>query len=699
MKKTYKLLITIAAAAVALSSCQKSEVVGNDENRLVVHASEEMTKTHLDSDYNVIWDADEDMYIFCMESSGKAPVSAVSDKATFSNENKEADFSFTLSGTGAFSNFIYGGVYPSSAVSKAGNDKNANAGAYKIELPNVQTPQPDAYDPEAFIMIAKPQTFQSAQTEISQYFRKAVALNDITFKNCGLKDEKVSLIKITLPEGKYLAGRRNIDLTTGDLAGYTSTAYSFNSITLNYSTPFSVSEGKVGAWFTSWGVEFSEGTMSVEIETDKAVYKRDITVSKSISFVEGKYNILTIDMSSAARTAKSDSPDYSGEWLIVNEGKTYAAQKYVSKENNLDALSISVNEDSSIDEVEGIEDCKMVIKKVDDGDYAGLYTIQDAAGLYLYAAGSTKNYLKGGATCSVDSYWKIEKTENNGLESWSITASKSSNRNVMQYNSGSQCFSCYSSASQDPIALVSYSKVKVDLTPVLSVGDIANVPAAGVTGATVQITVKNINSVRATPDGTVVTSASVTGNTLTYTVSENTSSEVREGQITLSAAGVDDVIVKVNQKAAGAVVSKTGAVKFGTNNVKVDKATVTSTDVAGTSWTITTVGTTSFTQNTSYSQIGSSSKPATSITVVGKNEKAQKIESVSVKFGGFSGTAGTVTIKVGDTQIGAGKLNATSDVTVASTSAADGNTITISVTGISKGVKLYSIDYKYLAAE
>ena len=32
-------------------------------------------------------------------------------------------------------------------------------------------------------------------------------------------------------------------------------------------------------------------------------------------------------------------------------------------------------------------------------------------------------------------------------------------------------------------------------------------------------------------------------------------------------------------------------------------------------------------------------------------------------------------------------------------SAADGNTITISVTGISKGVKLYSIDYKYLAAE
>ena len=68
---------------------------------------------------------------------------------------------------------------------------------------------------------------------------------------------------------------------------------------------------------------------------------------------------------------------------------------------------------------------------------------------------------------------------------------------------------------------------------------------------------------------------------------------------------------------------------------------------------------------------------------------------MSAKFGGFNGTEGTVTLKVGDSTIGTGSLNATSDVTVNSTSTATGKVLTVTVTDISKGVKCYNISYTY----
>lgn len=54
-----------------------------------------------------------------------------------------------------------------------------------------------------------------------------------------------------------------------------------------------------------------------------------------------------------------------------------------------------------------------------------------------------------------------------------------------------------------------------------------------------------------------------------------------------------------------------------------------------------------------------------------------------------------MTLKVGDTSVGTGKLNATSDVTVTNTTEATGKVLTVTVTNIAKGVKVYSISYTY----
>ena len=86
--------------------------------------------------------------------------------------------------------------------------------------------------------------------------------------------------------------------------------------------------------------------------------------------------------------------------------------------------------------------------------------------------------------------------------------------------------------------------------PVLSAESITDVPAEGVQNATHNITVAALDNVTATPDGTIVTAASVSGNVLTYTVAANDSA-AREGSIILSAAGVENVTVTVYQKGAG----------------------------------------------------------------------------------------------------------------------------------------------------
>ncbi len=139
----------------------------------------------------------------------------------------------------------------------------------------------------------------------------------------------------------------------------------------------------------------------------------------------------------------------------------------------------------------------------------------------------------------------------------------------------------------------------------------------------------------------------------------------------------------------------TGTIKFGTNDVKIDNASVTAADDQGNYWKITTDGTTSFTQQPTYSQVGSGSKPATSITFTTTLPKEVKVTSLSAKFGGFNGTAGTIKLSVGSTEVGTGNLSATKDVTVTSTTVASGTQLTVKVTNIAKGVKCYNISYTY----
>ena len=115
------------------------------------------------------------------------------------------------------------------------------------------------------------------------------------------------------------------------------------------------------------------------------------------------------------------------------------------------------------------EEYEFVIETANVGEASGysIYDENDPKGEgYLYAAASSANQLKTQTDLSVNSVWTITFDATSGAAS--VVAESSSNRNVMQYNSGSSLFSCYGSASQSPVYL--FEKVETEEPITVTVG-------------------------------------------------------------------------------------------------------------------------------------------------------------------------------------------------------------------------------------
>lgn len=156
-----------------------------------------------------------------------------------------------------------------------------------------------------------------------------------------------------------------------------------------------------------------------------------------------------------------------GEWIMVgaHENSYYAAQAYESG-NNLRGTSVTV--DNDVVTSGSYIPVKMTFSYVSEGTYAGMYTIRDNNGKYLYAASSSGNYLKAEDAISTTNpehyYWTIEEEEDG---SYSIIASESANRNVLRfnYNSGNPLFACYERATQSPVQLYRWTDASIPDAP------------------------------------------------------------------------------------------------------------------------------------------------------------------------------------------------------------------------------------------
>ncbi|MCI5940108.1 hypothetical protein MRZ76_01840, partial [bacterium] len=144
---------------------------------------------------------------------------------------------------------------------------------------------------------------------------------------------------------------------------------------------------------------------------------------------------------------------------------------------------------------------------------------------------------------------------------------------------------------------------------------------------------------------------------------------------------------------------KNQSVLFGSadGSISLNKNDLTFQDGLQTKWSFSAPKAGNLKPTNDYSVVGSANYPAESISFDGLLSKATTIQTFSFKVSGNNNdTAGDISLKLDGKEIGTGKLNGTSAITVKSSEAVAGFNLSIDITKIKKGVRIYSIDYVVL---
>lgn len=554
MKKLMKLFVLVAAAAMALASCQKNEITGPEtqEVHFTIKADIAETKTYItdkgDKTYLPSWSKEDKIgVLFALEENAKAEdfenTAEAGEEATF--EGKHA---FTVvEGASEVDGYLYA-FYPSSAFKKVYSD-----GGVRLDLITPQYPTSTSFDPECDLLIAKPCHYMAEatgeQTDVvidDMYFARMMSVLRINLNSEFLSNETVKSVSFDA-DGVDFTGAMKFNLATGEFVGNQSTSQDLSEVKAVYSAedPIYVAGEKNSAYLVLAPVTIPSGTtLTFTIETENYDIVKTITAKADMVMPAGNVAVINLSIAEENCTAKvEDTSDYSGEWLIVNSDLTRAAKAWADGRNNLPEFVLTINEGVVL-ESDGIANCKMIITKEAEG-----YTIQDASGKYLYAAGGTAdNHLKGKTE---KSYWTIEKGETNYV----ITSLAQNTRNILRYNSSSKIFSCYSSGQAD-VTLYKYSDIKPDTNPSVSVTETTS-QSIGAEGGdlTFTCTTKNLDgeTLEVVEESEFLT-WSVAENVVTITVAANEAEESRTLNATIKCGSVE-VPVTINQAAAGSAES------------------------------------------------------------------------------------------------------------------------------------------------
>ena len=518
----------IVVAAMASISCQKEENAPVNESKsatLTLQANVVDTKTYIE-DNAVLWGVGEYVQLYYNDGANKFAKST--DESSNWSGEAQALFKFNITLTEADS-YVLGGVYPASVVVE---NSNENPEAYKVTLPAIQNASASSYDPKAFIMLMKPENVETIDKEAHlASFRRATALNKITLT--GVK-ENITSVEITVPEGKYLAGRRYLNLTTGE------SGVVYNSQTNTIKVNAEYTGNSIDVWFTSWGVELAEGdALTVKMTSAGKSYTRTIQANANgIKFVEGGLNKLSINMASAEETVLAK---VAGEYLIsampagwMLMSGSNSGTYFNRVESNVTSSAAEV---SSADfySVEGIEDCVWVISDVEGG-----YAVQNkSTGKYLaWDSGNSAKVSDSAVAFSVSI---------NDDKSGTIIDLKATERSL-KYNSASPRFAFYTTAQQS-LYFIPWAE---NPTPRISVSENAMEVESDATSVEFTYTLHNVTG---TPDVTVAdgatmsnVSVSADNGTVTVEFDANEEGVAKSATLVLSIEGAEDVEVVLTQK-------------------------------------------------------------------------------------------------------------------------------------------------------
>ena len=445
-----------------------------------------------------------------------------------------------------------------------------------LSIASAQAQDGDDFDSSAMPMVAKYTVTEDLAADTGK------SVGTMSFVNlAGILDFKVystedtylteSVKFITFKANSPICGEFNYNLSglvyetasTMTISGYEGT-----TITTSVTNATALTGSKSTAYDVCMAVAPGSYTGVVEVVTDKAVYTYNVTSAKTV----GRSQIMSLGVNLGTGSRKSIDPtDYDwalvkstaavavGEWIAFVAPSTAVALSTAQNDNNRGEVTIT----KSGDALTAATDMQMfeVVAGASSGQLAFKAINGDTRGQYIYAASSSKNYLRSKDIVDGNASWDVSVTSAGAA---TVTAQGSFTHNLLQYNSGSNIFSAYDSAKQglsiyildDPSAV----KLNASTTSVNFLATNDDNDDVEVDFAIKNVSTWNVVNTNDT-DFTVINNiASATSGTITIAPNAvNNTYSPKEATVTVSAAGADDVVINVSQAAKVAVCSATTA--------------------------------------------------------------------------------------------------------------------------------------------
>lgn len=456
MKNLYKYLLAVATVAMAFTSCSKDEIsdpsIEAQKVTFTVTSGSDLettpaSRTEFDEETGQMnWSADEEA-LEVIQILGSEISHATTEAYTIDNRIAKFQVSFdALTGSEPY-DLTYSAIYPAANYSDNTNDHTK----FRIKLPAAQTPTETGFDPNADLLLAKPETrtVQPAEgEELNFRFKRVAAIAKMTLKDIPAGEK---LAKVELTASQPMAGYSRTNLKTGEIydIGY----YKEETMTLTLNDRETT--GKDVIWFTSLPCVFGEGdSFTVKAYTDKATYEKTVSFStpEAFKFVSG--GLTRFGITGMTRTENvvdeyvllTNVADLSvGDQIIITSGTDGAVKAISTTQNNNNRgatdIEIASNTITTIP-------ANAQIITMETGMEANTFAFHvegDVTG-YLYAASSSKNYLRTQDNIDGNASWAIDIAES-GVAT--IKAQGDYTRNLLQYNNSNTLFSCYSSKQQD----------------------------------------------------------------------------------------------------------------------------------------------------------------------------------------------------------------------------------------------------------
>ncbi len=315
MKKIYSILLVIIAAMVTLYSCQKNEIILQNEGIKVDFFAEQIeTKTAFGDRtlvggnyvYPTLWTVND--------SQVKVALNTEQATATIITADPYTTARFEATFTGGTAPYTFYALSPASAVQTLTNYN------WLLNFPSSQTPLTGSVDEAAQILFAKSAEFPDIPASVVPLtFSHLTAYGKLTLTNLTLAaDETISAVNLISQEG--VVGRWDYDPTKDPSVEPQLTANAATNTIILSTTSAS------NLWFACAPIDMSGKTLDVAVCTNKGTHTRQITFPANKKFEAGKVSVFSVNMSTATYedfTAYFEVPDAAfADYLVYNTIRT-----------------------------------------------------------------------------------------------------------------------------------------------------------------------------------------------------------------------------------------------------------------------------------------------------------------------------------------------------------------------------------------